>query len=47
MYQTSVKSSKIYCSTWHLYFLGSVVSNLTEKLLSKLRFASTSLDYHG
>jgi len=43
MYLTSVKNSKIYCSTWNLYLLGSVVSNLTVKLLSKLRLLLPSM----
>jgi len=38
MHLTSVKKSKFFCSTWHLYFRGSVVSSLTLKLLSNLQF---------
>jgi len=47
MYLITVKNSKICCSIWHLYFLGSVVSSLIAKLLSKLVFAFTVLVYHG
>jgi len=42
----SVKKSKICCSTWHLYIWGSVVSNLSSKLLSKLQFVFVVLVYN-
>ena len=44
LHLTSVKKSKICCSTWQLYFWGSVVSSL--KLLSKLQFVFAILAYN-